>query len=121
MDFSRLEEALLADAEPGDWLLIPDEVTGFSVKSGPRPWLVVRAPGSSPCPTLTPRSKSRSDGLPHAAHPQRPPHGPCRIDTDGYVACGRTRNVPPWMLAHGARCCREPDLAGLQASLRGRR
>ena len=115
VNYRALVSALAPNFDFGDWFLIPDEATGFSGKSGPRPWLL-REPldRTRPRVRLLPRSSSGYEGVTHEAHAQRPPHGPCGVNEDGRIARVYARTLSSHEVTDERHSCREPDLDALR-------
>lgn len=118
MNYRSLVGALTSGFDFGDWFHIPDEATGFSGKTGPRPWLLREPLMPTRARTrLLPRSSTGFEGIVHAAHPQIPPHGPCAITTDGRIARVYARTLATAEVTAERHSCREPDVDALRRAL----
>ncbi len=118
VNYRALAAALAPAYGLGDWFHIPDEVTGFSYKVGPRPWVLRETfdPQRSRH-RLLPRSTKPYGGALHPAHPQSAPHGPCRINVAGRLQLRYPTTLATRELTEDRHICREPDIRALRELL----
>jgi hypothetical protein len=96
----------------GSWFYIPDELTRFSEKEGPRPLVLVSDYSGGPSAVALARSSSRSSSFEHAAHP--PAHDSrCKVNRRGWIALLRISLDSDWL--RGTYTCFEPCPATMEA------
>jgi hypothetical protein len=101
----------------GSWFYIPDELTLFSQKEGPRPLVLISDYSGGPSAFAFARSSSRSSSIEHAAHPAAH-DSRCKINCRGWIPLLRISLDADWL--RNTYTCFEPYHSTLEAIRRFR-